>query len=197
MRPKFVIILLSVAGLIILLALLAKQQLQQSPKPIPAPAMAIDVAVPAPVPKQLSAPELPPAVLVQTPLPVKSDPVPVAELSQERQDSMVAAEITQINAVIGKSDPDSMALILSYLTNSEPQLRELAVAAVKQSGDRSIIPALTNLAMTIDDYEQRHAVMDAANFLALPSINEALPDLMPVRTISGGQSSVRQNGPRF
>ena len=192
MRPKFVITLLCVAGLIILLALLAKQQ--PLPKPLPA-AVALPETVAAPVPDP--APELPSLVVTPAPLPVSPSRPPVAVLSQEDRVAMVATEIARINAVIGKNDPDSEALVLSELTNSEPQVRDLAVAAVKQLGDRSVIPALTNLAMTIADYDQRHAVMEAANFLALPTISEVQPNLISGSTVSGDQSILRQFGRRI
>jgi len=170
----------------------------QLPKPAPEPVIAPEiVAIPTTAPDRLPTPELPPPVAVSAPSPMKASPPPVTELSEEDRQIKIATEIGRINSVIGKSDPDSVALVLSDLTNSEPQVRDLAVAAVKQSGDRSMIPALTNLAMTIDDYEQRHAVMEAANFLALPTISEVQPDLISGSTVSGDQSIVRQHGRRF
>lgn len=99
--------------------------------------------------------------------------VPVPELSDEERQGKIAEAVTQINAALMQNDSNSVALIMSSLTNAEKEVREQAVSAVKQLGDRDLIPALTNLAARTENYEDRHAIQEAADFIALPTMTEA------------------------
>ena len=204
MRPKVVITLFLGAALVIALAFLAKHQFSPAPKPASnSPAAPVAVAAPEATPPPPPQPPPPPLPVVEV-VPAKTNPPPVVELSQEDREAMIGAEIMRINGVIGQSDSNSEAILMSDMTNNEPEVRNLAVAAVKQTGDRDLIPALTNLAAITEDYELRHALMDAADFLALPTLSEvqltmtpsATPLSKPARRQRGSQGSTQQPGRR-
>ena len=66
-----------------------------------------------------------------------------------------------------------MTSILSELTNSEREVRLVAIEATKQFGSRDAIPALkASVAKALDAGEQI-ALLEAADFLALPTIADA------------------------
>jgi hypothetical protein len=200
MRPKVVITLFLGAALVLALAFLAKQQFSPAPKPASNSPTAPVVAT-APEATLPPLPPLPPLPVVEA-VPARTNPPPVAELSQEDREAMIGAEIMRINGILGQSDSNSEALLMSDMTNNEPEVRNQAVAAVKQTGDRDLVPALTNLAANTEDYELRHALLDAANFLELPTLSEvqltmtpsATPLPRPVRRQHGSQAPNPQPG---
>jgi hypothetical protein len=75
---------------------------------------------------------------------------------------------------LGSSTNKTEALngILPYLTNSNPQLRSMAIEAVKQVGDHSTARLLESMATNAPDEEQRTALINAAMFLYIPSLSE-------------------------
>jgi hypothetical protein len=168
MRPKFVIGLVLGAVLIVSLMLLAKQRLV---KPGAAAENRSADASPAAV-----AETAPPAETALPPLPAPVNPAPApttaAAMSDEDRALKIGEAIERINAALGQHDSNAVDLIMSSLTNSEKEVRDQAVMAVKQLGDRDLIPALTNLAARTENYEDRHALQEAADFIALPTVTE-------------------------
>jgi len=140
-------------------------------------------AVETPLPP-LSAPNIQPVAQVKT------NAVRVADLSQDERQAKIGEEIMRINGVIGQNDSNAVALILNDLTNSEKEVRQQAVEAVKQLGDRDAIPALTNLVARTEDYEERHALQEAADFLAAPTLAEAEQNTTPNATRKSPNSPV-------
>jgi HEAT repeat protein len=67
-------------------------------------------------------------------------------------------------------DPASLSSILADLTNSEKEIREAAIEATEQFGSTNAIPILKNLAANDADPKEKAALLDAANFISLPSI---------------------------
>jgi hypothetical protein len=65
-------------------------------------------------------------------------------------------------------------------TNSEPKVRLAAIVAAKQSGNREIIPRLNEAAAQAGDLKEKKALLDAAEFLAQPTVSEQDANLQHV-----------------
>ena len=64
--------------------------------------------------------------------------------------------------------------ILSELNNRDPSIREAAVDAAVQFGSRDAIPRLMEAAARTDAPEEKSAILEAIEFLKLPTLPEAL-----------------------
>lgn len=73
-----------------------------------------------------------------------------------------------------RNDSASLETILSELQNSDPQIRKAALDATVQFSDRAAIPRLRDLAARTSDDQEKEQLLDAANYLALPSLTEVL-----------------------
>jgi hypothetical protein len=67
-------------------------------------------------------------------------------------------------------DPASLSNILADLTNPEKEIRDAAIEAAKQFGSTNAIPTLKAVAANTADTEEQIALLEAANFLSLPSM---------------------------
>jgi hypothetical protein len=110
---------------------------------------------------------------------LSSPAAPTNELSPEEKQNQINSEIDRLNSAYVVRDEASRALIISDLTNSDPQVRTAALEAAKQLGDRSLVPILQDLATNTADYEEHHAVLAAADFLSLPTMEEAQVNWTP------------------
>ncbi len=144
MRPK-------VAFGILLLALLAMggavflKRHSNALAPVPTPA--ITVSKPA---------SLPP------PSPIASDAPAPAPTPDE--------EIDRLREWGRNNDPQSLSNILADLTSPDKDVREAAIEAAKQFGSTNAIPALKAAAINSTDTDEQIEMLQAAQFLALPSI---------------------------
>jgi hypothetical protein len=137
---------------------------------------------PAPVPEATSAPaaSMAPA---PPPAPVLS-PVVVAQKTpapEERQ-AAINAEIDRLASWAMTDDPQSLSNILGDLTSPEPEIRKAAIEAAKQFQSTNAIPALKAAAANAEDTQEAIAMLQAADWLALPSADLRRPDTMPQLT---------------
>ena len=159
MRPKFVFALLLLALLTLGAAFLLKQRLGNTSTPAPA---TLESATPTPVASVAP----PPA-----PAPVPAAPTPTNTLTPEQHQAAIDAETDRLQQWCMNDDPASLSNILADLTNSEKEIRDAAIEAAKQFGSTNAIPALKAVAANTADTEEQIALLEAANFLSLPSIN--------------------------
>ncbi len=73
-----------------------------------------------------------------------------------------------------QDDPLSLKEIVSELANPNAQIRKAALDATIQFGSRDAIPDLTIAADRSMDAEEKKAILDAIEFLKLPSLTEVL-----------------------
>jgi HEAT repeat protein len=73
-----------------------------------------------------------------------------------------------------QDDPASLDIILSELTNRDPEIRKAALEATIQFRSRDAIPQLMDAATQTDDLHEKAAIAEAIDFLKLPSISEAM-----------------------
>jgi hypothetical protein len=174
MRPKIVIAVLlaglaGCVGIFLLKHLTAPSQ--------PSPVIASQEAAPA-------APQASPIFSNTTPVKVvtlANAPV-VKNISHiaadtnalaEEHEAYVQAEIDKLNDLESYDDADSLHAILSQLTNSDKEIRAAAVESTIQFGSRDAIPVLQDLAARTENPGEKKNLLDAADFLALPTLSEA------------------------
>jgi hypothetical protein len=166
MRPQVVIAVLLVA----VVAVVGIYFLKKSPTPSPAETVAIETTAPP-------APESEPPKPVQPanpPAPAGVAAVPVTSTSQAAQDpAAIRATVKQLETLQWNDDPASLQAILTELTNSSPVVRHLAIEATIQFRDRAAIPVLRDLAARTENPAEKKELLDAADFMALPTLKEA------------------------
>ncbi len=72
--------------------------------------------------------------------------------------------------------PDASAhqTIISELKNPDKEIRQTALEALKQVTDRSIVPQMQAVADQTDDPNEKQAILDAIEYINLPSLTEYL-----------------------
>jgi hypothetical protein len=174
MRPKVVFGILLLAVGIALGAVLLKHLAAPAPavmvtgNPAPAPAPAESAPLPAPAP--FTAPPPPP-------------------LTADQQEATNQAEIDLLMDWSRNDDPQSLSNILADLASSQKEVREAAIEAAKQFGSTNAIPALKAAAMNTTDTDEQIELLQAANFLTLPSIGSI--QLTPEQIAAGQQRAAK------
>jgi hypothetical protein len=103
--------------------------------------------------------------------PIAAPPADARVLTPEQREAAIAAETDRLQQWSMKSDPASLASILSDLTSPEKDIREAAIEAAKQFDSTNAIPALKAAAAAADDPHEKIELLEAAEFLSLPSLN--------------------------
>jgi hypothetical protein len=176
MRPKIVITVLLVgfiglAGIFFLKHLAAPSQ----PGPSVPPAIASQAIAPTAPPvspvADNPAPAKPAATIIQvtTVVPrVETD----TNAQAEEHEAYVNAETEKLTELQANDNADSLHAILADLTNSDREIRDAAVESTIQFGSRDAIPVLKDLAARTQDPDEKKELQDAADFLALPTMEE-------------------------
>ena len=154
MRPKFVLFVLS-AFLVIGAVVLLRPSKQPLQSPAAAPPVAVAPAAPANVPP--------------LPLPAPVAAKPPTPTPQERQ-AAIDAEKDQLYTWSMSGDAANLPKILADLNSPEKEIRLAAIEAAKQFGDTNAIPVLKAAAAKTDDSQEAIAMLQAADFIALPEI---------------------------
>jgi hypothetical protein len=183
MRPKVVVaILLLAVGLLGVIALASKALRPQSMTP------SGDRANIAPITSPVSAISRPEAVssnLVKdrvinfqplvNPQAVVSAP-PVADTNTAIDHAEYVRQRTQeLDALAMNDDVESRDAILSELKNNpDKAIRAAALEAAIQFGDRSVVPQMQQIADQTQDPEEKQSILDAIDYINLPSLTEYL-----------------------
>ena len=109
------------------------------------------------------------ASVVSAPAPAAA--APTNTLTPEQQQAAINTEVDRLQQWSMKDDPASLASILADLANPEKDIRDAAIEAAKQFGSTNAIPALKAAANATEDTQEKIALLQAADFLALPSAN--------------------------
>jgi hypothetical protein len=163
MRPKIVIIIV-LAGLAGVTGILLIKH--RGATPPPAAPIAITETKPA-------APQTAPAIAnvpPPAPAPVAAAPAATNTLTDEQRQAAIDAETDRLQQWAMNDDPESLSNILADLTSPEKEIRKSAIEAAEQYGGTNAIPILKNLAANDEDLEEKTALLEAANFLSLPSV---------------------------
>ena len=95
------------------------------------------------------------------------------------QEAYVTERVVELQDLGMEDDPASLETILSELNNRDPSIREAAVQAAVQFGSRDAIPWLQEAAAKTEDPEEKCAILEAIEFLKLPTLSEAMRQAMP------------------
>jgi hypothetical protein len=166
MRPKVVIPMLLVAAGLLVIIVLASKMLQPR-----STSLAENTAVSVPPTNLVKVVKTPVViskpVFYTAPMVVANDP---AEHTQ-----YVRQQIKELNALSWNNDDESRDAILSEVaTNSDKQIRAAALEAAIQFDDRSVVPRLQEIAAQTDDPEEKKNILDAIDYINLPSLTEYL-----------------------
>jgi len=105
-------------------------------------------------------------------------------------EAYVQAHIDKLQELQANDDAQSLQAILSELTNSDKEIRAAAVESTIQFGSRDAIPVLKDLAARTEDPDEKKELLDAAEFLALPTLTEIREQNPKVKIISPRTRSV-------
>jgi len=92
-------------------------------------------------------------------------------------------------------DPGSLDIILSELNNRDPEIRKAALEAAVQFGSRDAIPKLMDAASQTDDAKEKAGILDAVEFLKLPSATEVIAQAGGVKSSATKNSSLKTPRP--
>jgi hypothetical protein len=106
----------------------------------------------------------------------------------EEQEGYVQARIEKLNELEARYDQESLQAILGELTNSNRKIRAAAIESTIQFQNRDAIPVLKTLAARTRDSEEKKALLDAAEFLALPTFTE-------IRSQNAGLNLIQEQSP--
>jgi hypothetical protein len=92
----------------------------------------------------------------------------------EQHQVYVEKRIDELTDLAMKDDRNSLDTILSELTNRDPQIRKAALDATIQFGSRDAIPKLMDVVVQVDDPKEKAEIVEAIEFLKLPSATEVI-----------------------
>ena len=97
-----------------------------------------------------------------------------AATPESKQQAYVAKRVVELQDLGMEDDSASLETILSELENGDPSIRQAAVDAAVQFGSRDALPRLRQAAARADDPKEKSAILEAIEFLSLPTLTEAL-----------------------
>ena len=93
---------------------------------------------------------------------------------EEIHEQAVRRRIAELNDLAMNNDTNSLNTILSELNNSDKEIRKGALEAVIQFADRAAISRLQGIADRTGDATEKVALLEAIEYLKLPSLTEYL-----------------------
>jgi hypothetical protein len=102
------------------------------------------------------------------------EPGAVEPIAPTPQSVSVEQQISDLDETINGDNPDDQKLntVLAALENPEKKVRAAALEDVLTLDNRDAIPRLQQLAANTDSADEKQALLDAADHLALPSLTE-------------------------
>ncbi len=88
------------------------------------------------------------------------------------QTNSVEETIALLEELGTRDDSESFQKIVSQLADANPEIRNAALEATMQFGNRDAIPMLKELAAKTHDAREKVEILDAIKFLGLPSLSE-------------------------
>ena len=102
-----------------------------------------------------------------------------AAIAEQLRAAEVENEVNQIQDWQGEADgtnnPSIITALLDKLSNPEAEVRQSALEALKQLNDTNAVPGLEQAAENIKDPREKVAVLDAIDYIKLPSATENVP----------------------
>lgn len=177
MRPQFIFAILLVGLLSLAGVFFLKQHSVKTLKPVVKP-------MPVVAPQSNHAPPIP--VIVKK------------NMTPEEKKEAIEAEQNRLYTWAMNNDRQSLSNILGDLVSPEKEICMTAIEAVKEFGDTNAIPVLKALAANTDDTEEAIAMLEAVQFLSIPSIvsDAAKPPKTPAQAQLDAQRQAAKNARR-
>lgn len=168
MRPKFVFALCLV---VVLGAIFFLRHYRAGTTAKPEPPANAEIAASVAIPETNTTTNVAMVGAPVAPLPSAATNV----LTPEQREEAIDAEKDRLYQWSMNDDVASLSAILNDLTNSEKEVRLAAIEAAKQFGSSNAIPTLKADAANAQDTEEQIALLQAADFLSLPSLADREP----------------------
>jgi HEAT repeat protein len=97
-----------------------------------------------------------------------------ADGRDEQHEAQVAARIAELGNLSTKTDRASRETLLSEVKNPDHEIRQAALDAISQSGNRAAIPGLREAAAQTEDSREKKAIEEVIEFINLPTLTELL-----------------------
>ncbi len=138
-------------------AVMDRRAAQVAPSPGPAPVEPVDLAA--------------------TNLPVDPNSSNTAAIIEQLRATERMRELDEVRELqaAGGTTPNTTELLLNKLTHEEPEVREAALVALVHLGDTNVLPGLEQALATIENPREKVAILDAIEYLKLPTMNSDLP----------------------
>ena len=165
MRPKVVVaILLLAAGLLGVIVLMSNALHPQSTSSSADSGKVSPAAAASNQPVEAPASNPPPVVAA----------APAADTNAAAAHAQyVSRRIKELNALAMNDDVQSRDTILSELKNNpDKKIRAAALEAAIQFDDRSVVPPMQEIAAQTQDPEEKAAILEAIDYINLPSLTE-------------------------
>ncbi len=98
----------------------------------------------------------------------------ILDSRDEQHEAQVAARIAQLGDLSKKTDRASLETLLSEVKNPDHEIRQAALDAISQSGNRAAIPGLREAAAQMEDSREKQTIIDVIEFMSLPTLTELL-----------------------
>jgi hypothetical protein len=102
-----------------------------------------------------------------------------AAIAEQLRAAEVENEVNQIQDLQGEADgennPRIISSLLDKLSNPEAEVRKAALESLRQLNDTNAVPGLEKAAENIKDPREKVAVLDAIDYIKLPSATENVP----------------------
>lgn len=173
MRPKILVLIVAAVGLLLGIIFFVNQEFAAPEMPA-GPESVVDNGTNLPAPAAEKA--------MQDPATAQSDPstngpgLPQPN-PQETAEQTKEQKIEQLSDLATNDDNESLNTILHELDNPDKDIRSAALEAAIQFGETTnTIARLKELANRTSDAAEQKALLEAIEFIGLPSISELKPD---------------------
>jgi HEAT repeat protein len=123
-----------------------------------------------PASQELASASAPPLVAAAA----STGPKATTEFDEAKHEALVEARTDELRDLARKTDPASLETLLTELRNTDPEIRQAALDALSQSGNRDAIPRLQQVAAQTENPRERQDVEEVIEFLKLPTLTELL-----------------------
>ena len=93
---------------------------------------------------------------------------------ENEHEEFVGKRSAELAAMAMQDNPQAHRQIVDELQNPDKIIRDAALEALKQADDRSVVPRMRQIAEQTDDPASKQAILDAVEFINLPSLTEYL-----------------------
>lgn len=176
MKPKLILTILSLVAVVIGSAFMLSYLMSPGAGKLPP---ALDDRPAAPHYAQTSAPtKTEPITPAPNPAPQTLAAAAVAtnlnpaELTGDAREEYIRQRTEELDDLSSDSDPISRDKILAELQNPLKEVREAALQATINFNNRSVVPRLRELAELTEDPREKASILDAIDYINLPSLTE-------------------------